>query len=275
MLTACLSAVEERATGYPAAGTYQGDHGTMTRRQGLESELILREDGTFRYFFIDSNTAFQTAKGAWSVEGERMEWKDWSRSYLYHGGFRRWDTADAPDTSLLRNVEESGFERMELTYDTLYAPVIRWIRYTRISPEARLPDGEFEFSEAFRDPVDSNLTIRGSTRLEIARDGHYVQKIYHDGEIVMEEVDSLWSQAGTYLITTRNRHCGYEPGYVSCSSAPPEYEYVARLDQVGEDGFSLWIAPDFSYQPGPHWAAFRKDLTVTKSAPRQGPGGAR
>jgi hypothetical protein len=230
----------------------------MTRIHGMESELILNEDGTFRYFQIDSNTAFYTAKGEWKATGKDMAWSRVSRSYLYHGGFKIWDTLASPDTSYLRNVADSGFERLEVSTDTLYVSVLRWVTYRRITPAGPLPRGTFEFSETYRDGVDTTRTDTGLTRLEITHDGPYVQRIFLNGAVSMTDVDSLWTQAGTFLITTRNRHCEYETGYTACSDAPSDYEYVARLSDVGDTAFHLWIAPDFTYQPRPFWAKFQR-----------------
>jgi len=257
-LTACIFGGNDQSPASPKPGVYRGDHGEITRREGLESELILGLDGTFRYFLIQANTAGYTSKGLWTVGDAGMIWSRVARSFLYHGAFRMWDTVGIPDTSYLRNVTDAGFERLEVTYDTLFVSVARWVRYRRIEPVAPLPEGTYEFAETYPDRVDSGETIDGLTRLEIHRDGMYIQHIYEDGVLEMLDEDSAWIQAGTYLITSRNHHCEYEPGYASCGSAPFDYEYVARLSDVGEDGFSLWMGPDFTYQPGPHWAEFRK-----------------
>lgn len=258
LLSACLSSTDNPEPARPTAGAYSGDHGVMTRIHGLESELILDESGAFRYFLIDSNTALYTAKGRWGASDKDMVWTGVARSYLYHGGFRTWDTLAFPDTAFLRNVTDSGFERLEVTYDTLYISVLRWIRYHRIAPVNPLPEGTFDFSETYPDGVDPTQTVKGLTRLKIDRNGPYTQQLYRDGVLVSEDVDSLWTQAGTHLITTRNRHCTFEPGYAACGAAPPDYEYVARLDEVGDKAFNLWIAPDFTFQPGPFWADFEK-----------------
>jgi hypothetical protein len=258
VLTACLGGMDGTTSPWPAPGTYRGDHGPMTDTHGLESELVLGEDGSFRYFFIYRNTAFQTSKGEWSADADRMIWRGMIRANLYHGGFRQWDTAATPDTSILRKMDAFGFERLELSYDSLFGSVIRWVGYRLVTPEAKLPEGAFEYSETYPDPVDTTLTIQGLTRLEFIRDGLYNQKIFQNDYLIMEDVDSSWTQSGTHLITTRNRHCAYEPGYASCGAGPPGYEYIARLSDVGYASFRLWVADDFSFQPGPHWAEFRK-----------------
>jgi hypothetical protein len=258
LLSACMSATENPPPASPQAGTYRGDHGDMTRLHGFESELILDGDGAFRYFQIDSNTAFFTAKGKWGSTENGMIWKGIARSYLYHGGFKIWDTLAAPDTSFIRKLTDSGFERLEVTFDTQYVSVLRWVDYHLVSPANLLPEGTFESSETYRDGVDTNLTDTGLTHLEITRNGQYIQKIFRNGEPLMTDVDSEWTQAGTFLITTRNHHCEFEPGYTACSDAPFDYEYVARLDQVGSTAFHFWMSTDFTYQPSPYWAKFEK-----------------
>ncbi len=257
-LTACLFNEGEPSRAHPQSGVYKGDHGEMTRMEGLESELILDADGTFRYFRINSNTATYTSKGSWKAGEKTMIWSGVARSYYYHGSFRYWDTVGTADTSYIRNVTESGFERLEVTWDTLFVPVARWIQYRRFTPENPLPEGTFEYEETYRYGVDTTLMVTGLTRLKIDRNGMYVQHIYRDGVLDMMDVDSAWIQAGSHLITGRNRHCGYDSGFVDCSNAPFDYEYVARLSDVGETGFRLWMGPDFTYQPSPHWAEFRK-----------------
>lgn len=257
-LSACLFSVDGPSKPSPQAGVYRGDHGELTRKVGLESELVLDTDGTFRYFLINANTAEYTAKGRWTGGAKEMIWTGVARSFLYHGAFRYWDTVEIPDTSYLRNVTDSGFERLEVTYDTLFVSVARWIQYRRITPENPLPEGTYEFTETYPDGADTTVTVTGLTRLKIDRNGMYVQHIYRDGVLDMMDVDSSWSQAGTYLITGRNHHCGYEPGFASCSDAPFDYEYVARLSAVGDSAFRLWMGPDFTYQPIPYWADFRK-----------------
>lgn len=268
VLSACLFSGDPAPPKRPPAGAYSGDHGEMSRVRGYESELILDESGAFRYFLIDSNTAFYTAKGRWSATGNDMVWTGVARSFLYHGGFRMWDTLAAPDTSYLREVTDSGFERLEVTYDTLFVSVLRWVAYRRIIPEKPLPEGTFEFAETYPDGVDPAVTVTGLTRLGITRNGPYTQQIFRDGVLRMSDVDTLWTQAGTHLITTGNRHCAFEPGYASCGQAPLDYEYVARLSEVGDQAFRLWVAPSFTYQPGPFWADFRR----APSGPAAGPG---
>jgi len=225
--------------------------------RNLESELILDANGGFRFFMIDSNTAFYVSKGKWFAgEGELVR-TGVSGSYLYHGGFKRWDTLAEPDTSYLRNVSDSGFERLEAVPDTLFGSILRWVRYRIFTPQMRLPQGRFEFMDTFPNGVDTQKTDTGLTRLQIASDSPYVQYYLRNGTLTYTDVDSLWVQAGSFLITSRNRHCAYGPGYESCGEAPAEYEYVARLDQVAKSSFRLWIAPDFTYQSGPFWATFK------------------
>lgn len=257
-LSACLFEEENAPPVPPRAGAYRGDHGAITRLHGFESELILGEDGSYRYFLIDTNTAFYTAKGRWKASDKEMVCKGVTRSFLYHGGFKTWDTLAAPDTSYLRNVSDSGFERLEVTYDSQYVSVLHWVEYRRLSPVGALPEGAFAFTESHPDGVDSTLTVTDSTRVEITRNGHYVQHTYRNGEPYISDVDSSWTQAGSFLITSRNRHCEYEPGYTSCSNAPLDYEFVARLDDVRETAFHLWLAPGFTYKPVPYWAEFLK-----------------
>jgi hypothetical protein len=242
----------------PQTGTYRGDHGDITRLHAVESELILSENGTFRYFLINANTAYFTAKGRWSATDQNMAWTRVARSYLYHGGFKIWDTLAAPDTSYLRNLTDSGFERLEVTFDTLDVSVIRWVTYHRISPVKALTEGSYEYTETYRDGYDTTLTDTGRTRLEITRNGPYVQRLFQNGIPSMTDVDSAWTQAGSFLITTRNHHCEFEPGFTACSDAPFDYEYVAQLSEVGDTTFQLWIAPDFTYQPSPYWATLHK-----------------
>jgi hypothetical protein len=260
LLTACMSATENPPPASPQAGTYRGDHGDMTRQHGFESELILDVNGDFRYFQIDSNTAFFTAKGKWGAIENGMVWKGIARSYLYHGGFKIWDTLASPDTSYIRKLTDSSFERLEVTFDTQYVSILRWVDYHLVPPADLLPEGAFEFGETYRDGVDTTRTDTGLTRLEITRNGQYVQTIFRNGKPVMSDVDAEWFQAGTFLITTGNHHCEYEyePDFTACSDAPFDYEYVARLDKVESTAFHFWMSSDFTYQPSPYWAKFEK-----------------
>ena len=252
---ACLSPTDTPPSPKPLPGVYRGDHGTTWTR-GLESELILDSHGAFRFFLIDSNTAFYTAKGEWKATEKEMVWSRTSRSYLYHGGFRVWDTLAFPDTSYLRKVSDSGFERLEVASDSHFVSVLRWVEYRRIPPMTPLAAGMYEFRETYRDGVDTAVIDTGLTRLDISRDGPYVQRLFQNSKPTFTDSDSFWTQAGTFLITSRNHHCAHEDGKDICSDAPDEYEYVARLDRVTQSAFRLWIAPDFTFQPEPFWAAF-------------------
>ena len=187
-----------------------------------------------------------------------MVWTGVARSFLLHGGFKKWDTLRSPDTSYLRKVTDAGFERLEATYDSLFTAVLHWVSYRRVAPAKALPEGTFEFAETYADRIDTTKTINGLTRLKIDRDGHYIQEIFRDGVLYLTDVDSVWTQAGTQLITTRNRHCDHEPGRALCADAPPGYEYIARLAEVADTSFSLWMSHDFTFQPGPFWAEFRR-----------------
>ncbi len=260
LLVACSSPVENPPPTGPQTGTYLGDHGEMTRLYGMESELILNGDGSFRYFQISRNTAVFTATGKWAIRERELVWKQIARSYLYHGGFKYWDYLSSPDTSLIRKVTDTSFERLEVSRDTLFEYILRWVDYHLVTPVKILPEGVFEFSETYRNGTDTLRTDTGLTHLEIDRDGHYIQKIYLNGKLSMSDVDSSWTQAGSFLITTRNHHCEYEydPDFTACSDAPFDYEYVARLDKVETSAFHLWMGPDFTYQPEPYWAPFEK-----------------
>lgn len=260
LLWACTSPVENAPPSGPQAGTYQGDHGEMTRLYGMESELILDGNGSFRYFQISHNTAVFTTTGKWGITDKEMVWRQIARSYLYHGGFKYWDYLSSPDTSFIRKVTDSSFERLELSRDTLSEYILRWVDYRLVTPVKILPEGVFEYSETYRNGADTLLTDTGLTHLEINRGGHYIQKIYLNGRLSMSDVDSSWTQAGSFLITSRNHHCEYEyaPDFTACSEAPIDYEYVARLDKVENSAFHLWMGPDFTYQPEPYWAPFEK-----------------
>lgn len=256
ILSACRSPTGNADHPGLRPGAYRGDHGTIASRRGMESELILDSSGTFRFFLIDSNTAVFTSKGEWDAAGMAMVWSGISRSYLYHGGFRLWDTLAAPDTSFLRNISDDGFERLEVSTDSQYASILRWVRYAKIAGSNPLEAGAYEFLETFSNGVHAEVIDTGLTRLEISSPGPYVQRLFVNGILSSMDVDSRWYQEGTFLITGGNRHCGYETGYTSCGDAPPEYEYVARLSHVSDTGFHLWIAPDFTFQSGPFWAGF-------------------
>ena len=254
-LAGCFLGTEDPSPPRLSPGAYRGNHGQLTRLHDLESELVLDPDGTFRYFQIDSNTAYFTAKGKWKAQGNSMEWSGVSRSYLYHGGFGLWDTLASPDTSYLRNITDSGFERLETTYDTQFVSVVRWIPYRLFEAEADLPAGKFEYRETYRNGVDSTLTDTALTRLEITRDGRFLQDTFLNGVLTMTDVDSQWTQRGHYLITSHNRHCEYQydPEYIACGDSSPGFEFIARIGEVDEDGFRLWISPDHTRLESPYW----------------------
>ena len=259
LLVSCLSPEEDPPPkGFAMTGTFRGDHGAITRLRGFESELIINADGTFRFFLIDSNTATFTFKGKWKGAEREMVWTDIARSYVYHGAFRVWDSLAAPDTSYLRNVTDSGFERLEATLDVKYVSTIQWIRYRRIPAENPLPEGAYIFRETYRNGVDTTLTDTALTRLEIARNGSYIQKIFTNGILTSSDADSQWTQAGTFLITSRNHYCSYESDASYCGDSPLDFEFVARLSHPEENAFRLWIPQGTSFQPFAYWADFRK-----------------
>jgi hypothetical protein len=215
-------------------------------------------DGTFRYFQIDSNTAVFTSKGKWKIGKEEMVWSGISRSYFYHGAFRKWDTLTSPDTSYLRKVTDSGFERLEATYDSQFASTAQWVKYRRLPDPNPLPEGAYVFSETYRNAIDTAVTDTDSTRLEITHEGSYVQKLFTNGILASMDVDSQWTQVGNYLITSRNRYCSYDTGSSYCGDSPADFEYVARLEDIEEKGFHVWIPAGSSIQGVSFWADFRK-----------------
>ena len=257
-LMSCLSPVEDATNGPHLLGVYRGDYGAMTRLHGLESELILRLDGTYRFFLVDSNTAVYTSKGGWKAKGNEMVWTGVARSPLYHGVFRIWDTLAAADTSYIRNVTDRGFERLEATVDTLYAPVVQWVKYRQIPAEKPLPEGAFQFTETYLDGIDTTIVDTAVTRLEITRGGPYIQHIFHNGKLYSTDVDSQWTQAGSFVVTSHNHFCSYETDDPYCGDGPSDFEYVARLSDIGDTGFHLWLTRDFTFLLSPYWADFRK-----------------
>ncbi|MEO6095590.1 MAG: hypothetical protein ABIW76_07890 [Fibrobacteria bacterium] len=264
LLVSCLSP-EEDPPPYSLAlsGVYRGDHGGITRTRGVASELILNPDGTFRHFLIDSNSATFTSKGKWKTSNKEMVWTQIARSYFYHGAFRIWDTLSAPDTSYLRNVTDSGFERLEATWDTQFVSTVQWVRYHRFPAAISLPQGTFTYTETYRNGIDTSLIDTAETRLEIARSGPFVQKIFTNGGLTSMDVDSLWIQAGTFLITSRNRYCSYDSAGSFCGNSAFDFEYVARLAHIEGGAFDLWIPPGTSYQEIGYWAEFRKAPSLT------------
>lgn len=257
-LASCLSPDEKAPDVQVLRGTYRGDHGPMTRIRGLESELILDGNGSYRYFLIDSNTAVYTSKGKWKTSEGEMIWTGIARSFLYHGVFKIWDTLAASDTSYLRNVTEAGFERLEATVDSQYASVIQWVKYRRIPDAKPLPEGAFHFSEFYLDGIDTSITDTALIRLEINHNGPYVQSIFHNGKLYSTDVDSQWTQAGSFVVTTSNHYCSYDGGSPYCGKSPSDFEYVARLANIGDTAFHLWLGRDFTFQLFPYWADFRK-----------------
>lgn len=256
MVFGCQSPFENSTANQIEPGNYRGYHGKLTDTYGIETELVLNTEGTFRYFFIEQNTAFQTFKGNWHLNENEMILTRKLRSSLYHGGFRVWDTLETPDTTYLRKVTSNSFERLEVTYDTLFNPIAKWIQYQLFPQENTLSDGNYEFRESFKNGVDTTIIDSAITFLSIYNNKLYTQNILINGEQYMSDTDSSWTQVGSFLITSKNNHCEYEPGYSHCMDASPGYEYIARLTNIHSSHFQLWLAPGYTFQPEPLWADF-------------------
>jgi hypothetical protein len=243
-------------------GFYRGDYGITGRALGLESEMILDANGSFRYFEIHSNEPFRIARGAWNSSADFMVWTSYSLGRAYEDDgmdFDEWSILHA-DTSLLRLITDTSFERLEVTRDTLGHSLRRWIPYQRAALPGVPACGRYEYAETYTDFFDT-VPIAGRTFIELHTDGSY-----HDGRfannIPMYEFEGArWIQAGSFLLTERNRARFYdstlkafEPWYEYDSS----YVYVARISDIQGDSFKNWVASAATYQGVPYWAVYRR-----------------
>jgi len=240
-------------------GVYQGQYGSRVRGSNIETELILDSHGCFRYFLIDSNTAFYTAKGRWQASDEEMLLSRVIRAGLNEGGFSFWDTLNAPDSSRLRNVYESSFERQEAFFDSLGIPMLLWVTYHRIPPQPLLSEGRYEFTELFRDWFDTNAVNFGLTRIRLNRGGSFFEDRFQNGKPMFEIEDFSWKQSGSFFIST-DSHIRFptdSTGFSEWFHSPPDYEFITRLQNIGASSFQFWLGADYTVQKFPIWATFK------------------
>jgi hypothetical protein len=243
-------------------GFYRGDYGILSQVSGLESEMILDANGHFQYFEIHANEPFYIAQGTWNSSAGFMVWSSYSLGRAYEDDgmdFDEWHALKA-DTSLLRRVTDSSFERLEIAQDTLDHSLRQWISYRRSVLPGVLAYGRYEYTETYTNYFDT-VPIAGRAFIELHTDGSYLDGRFANNIPVYEFEGARWIQAGSFLLTKRNRARFYdstlkvfEPWYEYDSN----YVYVAHIRDIQGDSFQNWVASAASYQGFPYWADYRR-----------------
>ncbi len=242
-------------------GVYRGDYEAVTGIRGAEYELNLGANGRFRTTSIQGFTPFYIAKGEWESAGETMLWKNFVGVYSHNGtDFGFWQ-ALSPDTSFLRKISDTSFERLEVVFDTLEGPVMRWVPYRSVNPPPAPTDGRYEYQETYRDPIDSTRTVSGLAFIEFRPGGIYHDGRFADGKPMYEFTADQWTQTGSFIVTANNHYRYYNDSLQAFDPWQDEYsdfEYVFRIRNVSADSFQSWQVQDASYQGYPFWASYRR-----------------
>jgi hypothetical protein len=241
------------------AGAYYSDYGSSGRSQGYESEIVLGADGRFHSFDLQDTTAWDIIKGVWeSHDGLLIVKSGLERVAHYSYLFASWDTLPN-DTSYLRAVSDDAFERLDVSRDSgLYYPVVRWVRYNRIEP-AQIADGRYQYTEIYRDKLDSTLSHTGVSYMDLTRGGKYEDGRTTDGKPYWKFRSPNWTQLGDFLVVTGAEVDNYDSSGADTTIAlDSNSEYVARIRAAGPDSLQQWIPFDQSFTTLGHWVTWRR-----------------
>jgi len=228
---------------------------------GLESEMVLDSNHQFRCFFMRDTTPWGILRGSWESHDGMLVWKN-AVVRNSHGGFDfdYWEKYPI-DTSYLRGISDSGFERLEISVDTQYFQLVRWVKYRRMQPLPKLNAGRYEFTETYQDYFDSAHST-GMSYVELTS-GTYRDGRVNNGIPVYEFESTHWFQSGSFLIMQNSRSRSYDTATKSFSTwdtfpAAAQYEYVVRLRDIQSRRFQQWVPIDMSYQGAPYWVTWQR-----------------
>ncbi len=222
---------------------------------------MLDSAGSFRFTLSQGNSPFYVAKGQWIADRGNMIWSNFVAVNSHSGiDFGAWQSY-SPDTSQFRLTSDSSFERQEIVYDSVEGEKIRWVPYRKKNPFAAPATGKFEYSEKYRDSMDTTRLINGITFMEFQAEGKYRDGSLVNGDTVVEFQAGTWKQIGSFVITTQNRFRNYNDSLHELDpwqDEPADYEYVFRIQAVTPDSFQSWQTLEATHQGVAYWARFRR-----------------
>jgi hypothetical protein len=234
-----------------APGLYEGDYTAYDSIYGLESEFLLNEDGSYRFFWFTTNTVVADIRGNWFQRDSNVHFNGIREAYV-DGGIFYPGLPIEDDTNAVRQITETSFIRKEWT-PLRQKPF--WINYRRktVNP---LGDGTFRFSQEY--PVDSSTSSQ--VRIGISLDGNgYSENFLQTfaGDTVrawLAEAD--WHQVGSVFVIERYAGQLYDS---SSHVYGPDWDSIPgammqRIKDVSDTAFKIW-APG---NPGT-WDEYRKD----------------
>lgn len=226
---------DEKNSGEPAKpikpGYYRGNIEPIAPGSTNEPEIILNEDGTFRYLTVENNEVVEMLAGTWTSRQDSLFHDRLLGSATNTGYFEFWDTLSA-DTSIIRNVTDTSFERQQFLPEANQGfGKIVWVKYRLISYPILTP-GRFELNETFNDTpftVAFDLRDNKNFTLDIS---------FNEKQISRNTAD--WWQLGSFIFT--RKHTFFEPDsnqeMVAIETFDAETGY--RVKDISANAFKVW-----------------------------------
>lgn len=245
------------SAGNLALGVYRGDYGPSGDSLLLESELILGEGGSYTFVGVQVNDAALVMTGKVSITPDKHFATSEVRQVFSVGGNGLFDSADwtdgLPDTTFLRNITATSFERYE-PFPGAAAPRSLWVKYTKMN-YGRLQEGHFDTEATYEDSTGTYL-YRTLVRLEAGEP--YLQREF-ENDVEYQQIESAgWRHQGSFLVTDHNILRA-----AADSTSPLEVvaefggEIYYRVQDADSDGFKLWYGPVDEFDVGA-WVEYKR-----------------
>lgn len=236
-----------------APGLYAGDYSLIdtSRFAGMESELLMDADGTFRHLFIYQDDAIFDHGGRWAQSGGDFHFTDIRASESNGGVFLQYAPLE-DDTNAVRAVTDSAFTRNEWT-PLRQKPY--WIAYKRKTGLPALSEGAyyhhvldtFAIAADTSDPGDTVKIVDNLYRFELTGGDSLLFSMTIDSQEVYQ-LRARYRQFGSFLVTEEHRDRGKDSAGVFGEWEPKEGTIFMKLKNVSDTAFVLQT-PAFSPEP--------------------------
>lgn len=238
-----------------APGLYTADYSGVADPQGygLEEEISINDDGSYRMFWLSHNDPVLDQRGSWSQNvydarnGNALRFS--SVKELWIGQSDSLLPAD-DDTNSVINVSGNSFTRLEYTP---FRQKPLWIKYT-LQSYPTIKDGDYFFAQA-ADSTHSPTTIK------ISFSGSDFSYTYSD-TAEKYQAHAKWFQIGTILATTNNAQRYFSD---SLKAFPDQWdstslssEILQRVRNVADSGFEMFNAPPPGVPDSGSWTFYRR-----------------
>ncbi len=181
------------------SGFYRADYGPDYAADSIDLEMILNPDGTYRWFAVQYNDAVYQERGRWFSSRTYLALSQ--RTYGYPVALGVFDAfiSGADDTSSIRAVTDTSFERLELDPSGENSV---WLRYT-LAADAQPVPGIY----AWETPDSVADINRVEHHLETS--GRWGWNFFFNGKPLQEIEAPHWIKAGTFLVLAEPRRRYY------------------------------------------------------------------